>query len=155
MVQRKDRRYEVRVPRRLSVSGKRESKYFRTKEQAQEFIRSFESEQREHGRQAITATERRWIGQVAHQWSPAADLGTRKHPARSSPLLRAGMSCIKTPPILSHAIARLSSMLKFSSPKRFGVRPADQMPCELPTEPQGRGFKQTSGVYRQSFQASQ
>ena len=61
-VHRPDGRYEVRVPRKVSASGKRESKYFQTKADAEGFIRRLQADQREHGRQAITATERRWIG---------------------------------------------------------------------------------------------
>jgi site-specific recombinase XerD len=61
-VHRKDGRYEVRIPRKVSVSGKRESKYFHTKQEAEDFIRQLQAEQREHGRQAVTATERRWLG---------------------------------------------------------------------------------------------
>jgi integrase len=59
---RNDGRYEVRVPRKYSQSGKRESHYFKTKDDAQGFIKQFEDERREHGRQAITASERRWLG---------------------------------------------------------------------------------------------
>jgi integrase len=61
-VKRNDGRYEVRVPRKYSQSGKRESHYFKTKDDAQNFISDFADERREHGRQVITATERRWVG---------------------------------------------------------------------------------------------
>jgi integrase len=62
MVHRKDGRYEIRIPRKVSASGKRESKYFRTLAEAESFIQAFKAEQREHGRQSISATERRWVG---------------------------------------------------------------------------------------------
>jgi hypothetical protein len=60
--ERKDGRFEIRIPRKLSPSGNRESKYFRTRTEAAEFTRQFEQERREHGRQIVTATERRWLG---------------------------------------------------------------------------------------------
>src|SRR5260221_13690325 len=59
-------RWVVRVPARVSGSRKRESRYFDTKEQASNFIASFRDEQAEHGRQAFTAEERRWLGYL-HQ----------------------------------------------------------------------------------------
>jgi hypothetical protein len=62
IIERNDGRYEVRVPRRYSKSGKRESHYFKTKDDAQAFIKHFEDERREHGRDVVTATERRWLG---------------------------------------------------------------------------------------------
>jgi hypothetical protein len=59
---RKDGRYQVRVPRKQSPTGKRQSHYFPSRTQADRFIREFRDEHREHGRQAVTAEERRWIG---------------------------------------------------------------------------------------------
>jgi integrase len=54
-------RWVVRIPAKLSSSGKRDSKYFPTKETALEFLSAFNSERREHGRSAVTSEERAWI----------------------------------------------------------------------------------------------
>jgi integrase len=62
VIKRKDGRHEVRVPRKHSPSGKRESRYFKTSDDAEDFIKQFKDERREHGRQVVTATERRWLG---------------------------------------------------------------------------------------------
>ena len=59
---RSDGRWQVRIPRKLSEVGKRESKYFPTKSQADKFIKGFKGEHKEHGRAAVTVEERRWIG---------------------------------------------------------------------------------------------
>jgi hypothetical protein len=59
---RKDGRWQVRIPSKLSASSKRESRYFASHTQADKFIREWRNEQREHGRQVVTASERRWLG---------------------------------------------------------------------------------------------
>jgi hypothetical protein len=54
----------VFVPRKLSESGKRETKYFASKSKSEEFIKGFKTERREHGKAVVSAEERHWI-QVA------------------------------------------------------------------------------------------
>jgi NAD(P)-dependent dehydrogenase (short-subunit alcohol dehydrogenase family) len=54
----------VFVPRKLSESGKRETKYFASKSKSEQFIKGFKTERREHGKAAVSAEERHWI-QVA------------------------------------------------------------------------------------------
>jgi len=54
-------RWQVKVPKKLSESGKRESKYFTSKAAAQKFIADFKTEKREHGRASVSAEERHWI----------------------------------------------------------------------------------------------
>ena len=54
-IARKDGRFEVRIPRKLSGSGKIESRYFPSRSQALKFISGFKSERREHGKGAVTA----------------------------------------------------------------------------------------------------
>jgi integrase len=51
-------RWFVRVPARMSDSGKRESRYFDTKEKASKFITDFKEEKIEHGKQAVTSDDR-------------------------------------------------------------------------------------------------
>jgi hypothetical protein len=51
-------RWWVRIPARLSDSGKRESKYFDTKEKASQFIADFKEEKIEHGKEAVTSDDR-------------------------------------------------------------------------------------------------
>jgi site-specific recombinase XerD len=58
----KDGRYQIKIPRKMSPTGKRESKYFPSRRAAEQFIRDFKAEHAEHGRQAVTAEERRWLG---------------------------------------------------------------------------------------------
>jgi site-specific recombinase XerD len=58
---RKDGRFEVIIPRRMSPSGKRKSHYFHSRTKADAFIRELRTELLEHGRQAITAEDRRWL----------------------------------------------------------------------------------------------
>ena len=59
---RKDGRWTVFVPRKLTESGKRrEAKYFTSKTQAAKFIAEFKAERREHGKSGITADQREWI----------------------------------------------------------------------------------------------
>lgn len=60
-VNREDGRWQVRIPRKLSGTGKRESRYFSSKSQAEKFIKEFKTERREHGKQAISSEERHWI----------------------------------------------------------------------------------------------
>ena len=57
----KDGRWQVRIPRKLSASGKRESRYFPTKSKAEKFVKEFRTDRREHGKAAVTAEERHWI----------------------------------------------------------------------------------------------
>jgi integrase len=45
----------------LSVSGKREARYFPTKAAGEEFIAEFKQDRNEHGKQAVTSEERHWI----------------------------------------------------------------------------------------------
>jgi len=66
-IARKDGRFEVRIPRKLSGSGKIESRYFPSRSQALKFISGFKSERREHGKGAVTAEERHWIGVVRQE----------------------------------------------------------------------------------------
>jgi hypothetical protein len=61
-VARKDGRWRVRIPAKLSKSHKRESRYFATKSQAQKFISTFKTEQIEHGKSGVSANDRQWIG---------------------------------------------------------------------------------------------
>lgn len=58
---RTDGRWQVFVPRKLSESGKRETKYFESKTKAGKFIKEFKTDRREHGKAAVTAQERHWI----------------------------------------------------------------------------------------------
>jgi len=60
-VSRSDGRWQVRVPRKLSENGKRESRYFASKTKAEKFIKEFRTDRREHGKAAVTAEERHWI----------------------------------------------------------------------------------------------
>jgi site-specific recombinase XerD len=61
-IKRKDGRFEVVIPRKASPTGKRQSKYFRSRTQADKFIRDWKAEHREHGRRAVTSEERNWLG---------------------------------------------------------------------------------------------
>jgi hypothetical protein len=54
----------VFVPRKLSETGKRESRYFPSKTKAEQFIKGFKTERREYGKASVSAEERHWI-QVA------------------------------------------------------------------------------------------
>ena len=60
-IARSDGRWTVFVPRKVSESGKREAKYFPSKNQATKFCAEFRTDHREHGRQAISSEERHWI----------------------------------------------------------------------------------------------
>ena len=60
-VERADGRFVVFVPRKISRSGRRESQYFSSKNQALKFIADFKAEHREHGRTGITAEQREAI----------------------------------------------------------------------------------------------
>jgi hypothetical protein len=69
----KDGRWQLKIPRKLSSSGKRESRYFASKSKALEFVRDFKEERREHGRQAVSADERTLI--AATKLELGGDLG--------------------------------------------------------------------------------
>jgi hypothetical protein len=58
---RPDGRYVVFVPKRLSRSGKREGHYFRSEEDAEEFVAGFEEEHEEFGPLALTPAERYYV----------------------------------------------------------------------------------------------
>jgi hypothetical protein len=64
---RKDGLWQVQIPTKLSQSGKREWKYFPNKLQAEAWVRDFKNEQREHGKQSVTAEHRHWIGYLQEQ----------------------------------------------------------------------------------------
>jgi hypothetical protein len=66
-VERKDGRWVVRIPRKLSRSGRRESKYFPSKNQAEKFIKEFKTETREHGRSGVTGKEREWVAYARNE----------------------------------------------------------------------------------------
>jgi integrase len=66
-VERADGRVVVFVPRKLSRSGKRESYYFTSKNQALKFISEFRTEHREHGRTGVTAEQREAIAYVQRE----------------------------------------------------------------------------------------
>ena len=56
------------MPRKLTADKvKRETHYFDSKEDATAFIAGFKTEREEHGKQAVTSEERRWIGFVKAQ----------------------------------------------------------------------------------------
>ena len=52
----------VRIPSKLSETGKRQIRYYSSEAKARDDIKSFKSEKMEHGRSGVTAEERRWIG---------------------------------------------------------------------------------------------
>jgi integrase len=62
-----DSRWEVRIPRKLTRSGKRESRYFPSKTQATKFIQEFRTEHREHGKAAVTGEEREWLTYIRRE----------------------------------------------------------------------------------------
>jgi integrase len=51
----------VFIPRKLSPTGKRQAKYFPSKNQALKFVQEFKEETREHGRSGVSAQDREWI----------------------------------------------------------------------------------------------
>jgi integrase len=56
-------RWFVLVPKALTTDKlKRETHYFDSKEAGETFIAEFKTDREEHGKQAVTAEERRWIG---------------------------------------------------------------------------------------------
>ena len=55
-------RWYFRIPVKLSPLKKRETRYFGTKEEAEKDLAAFERDRTEHGKSAVTAAERRWIG---------------------------------------------------------------------------------------------
>jgi len=56
-------RWFVLLPRKLTADKlKRETHYFDSKEDGEAFIAEFKTEREEHGKQAVTSEERRWIG---------------------------------------------------------------------------------------------
>jgi integrase len=65
--ERSDGRWMVRIPRKLSRSGRRESRYFPSKNQAEKFIKEFKSETLEHGRSGVSSDERQWINFARNQ----------------------------------------------------------------------------------------
>jgi integrase len=65
--ERADGRWEIRIPRKLSRSGRRESKYFPSKNQAEKFIKEFKTETREHGRSGVTGKEREWVSYARNE----------------------------------------------------------------------------------------
>jgi hypothetical protein len=54
-------RWCIRIPPRLSDSGRWGIKYFSSEAKAREAIKAIQAEKSEHGRQSVTATERHWI----------------------------------------------------------------------------------------------
>jgi hypothetical protein len=54
-------RWFVRIPAKQSDSGRREMRYFDSKQKALDFIAEFKNEKTEHGKQAVTSEERHWI----------------------------------------------------------------------------------------------
>src|SRR5260221_10683697 len=60
-IYRPDGRWQVRVPSKYSLSGKRESKYFASKAKADKFVKGFKEEREEHGKNVVTADERYWV----------------------------------------------------------------------------------------------
>jgi integrase len=66
-IERTDGRWQVRIANKLSKSGKRESRYFATKSQAQKFVAEFKAETREHGRSGVSGKEREWIAYARNE----------------------------------------------------------------------------------------
>src|SRR5258708_29721533 len=66
-VERSDGRWQVRVPAKLSKSGRGESRYFPTKSQATKFAKEFRAENREHGRSGVSGKEREWIAYARNE----------------------------------------------------------------------------------------
>jgi integrase len=75
-IARTDGRYEVRIPRKLTRSGKQESRYFPSKTQASKFIAEFRVELREHGKSAVTGEDREWITYVKRELCDLSLLST-------------------------------------------------------------------------------
>jgi len=55
-------RWFFRIPAKLSTLKKRETRYFGTEEEADKELVAFKAEREEHGKQAVTSEERRWVG---------------------------------------------------------------------------------------------
>jgi integrase len=66
-IERTDGRWQVRIASKLSKSGKRESRYFASKSQAQKFVADFKAETREHGRSGVSGKEREWIAYARNE----------------------------------------------------------------------------------------
>src|SRR5438132_7432286 len=60
-IKRGDGTFQVYIPRKLSPTGKRQAKYFPSKNQALKFISEFKAEHLEHGRHGISASDRQTI----------------------------------------------------------------------------------------------
>jgi integrase len=75
-IARTDGRYEVRIPRKLSRSGKLESHYFHSKNQASKFIAEFRAEHRERGKSAVTGEQREWLTYVMRELGDLSRLPT-------------------------------------------------------------------------------
>jgi hypothetical protein len=54
--------WAVDVPARMSPTGKRQRKFFANRDKARDFCGDRKEQHLEHGKQAISAEERRWIG---------------------------------------------------------------------------------------------
>jgi integrase len=65
--ERTDGRWQVRIPVKLSKSGKRESRYFPSKSRAAKFVAEFKTESREHGRSGVSGKEREWIAYARNE----------------------------------------------------------------------------------------
>lgn len=66
-IERKDGRWVVFIPRKLSKSGRREPRYFPSKTKATTFVSEFKTETREHGRSGVSAKEREWIAYARNE----------------------------------------------------------------------------------------
>jgi integrase len=60
-IERKDGRWVVFIPRKLSKIARREPRYFPTKAKASKFITDFKAEHEEHGKSGVSADQREWI----------------------------------------------------------------------------------------------
>jgi hypothetical protein len=66
-IERKDGRWVVFIPRKLSRSGRREPRYFPSKTKAVKFVSEFKTETREHGRSGVSGKEREWIAYARNE----------------------------------------------------------------------------------------
>jgi hypothetical protein len=57
-------KWRVAIPAKLSETGRRRDKYFKTRKSAEEFIAETLGEREEHGKQAVSSGERHWIAVV-------------------------------------------------------------------------------------------
>ena len=66
--------WNIRIPPRLSDSGRWQIKYFSSEAKAREAIKTIQTEKAEHGKAAVTAEERHWINVVRNELGSVAKL---------------------------------------------------------------------------------